>query len=280
MRVFRNTNLNFGLINIPVEVYGTKKTSEVKFEVCSHDGMPLKRVYVRPDTREEVDGNNWRLYNGAVIDKTTIDAIKGEAKREGGEDLRQFNIEEFIPLAKVPFFRVTNWYYIAPAKGNAPSVARAYKALVAGMEQDGTAAVCKWVSTQRQDMMVIYPVNGVLNAVAVVMEDDVVEPDEETRERCAAKDVPVSDQEIAMARQLMDALLDPEAKALSTMSDTAVPALREMADAAAAGVTIEPMTVTTTSPTVVPDLMSALQASLDEIDAAKKKPAKRKKAAR
>lgn len=266
MRAYRNTNLSFGLVNVPVCIYNTTKTSDVKFEVCDAKGVKLKRGYYAPTDSEDgatiiPEDETERMFDGAVIARSALDAIKQEAKIEEGMDLRALNIESFIPLNTVPFNRVHGWYYVGIKPNSGGNAKRAYATMVKAMEHEGVAAVCKWVATARQTLMVIYPQDGMLMAVTLTFAADVIKPDDDLLDQ--TKDVEVNDGEFNIATQLIGAMYDHEGEFIDAAEDTAIPKLRELAEAASKGMTVAASEIPSQSD-VVPDLMKALQASLAE----------------
>lgn len=264
MRSYRNTHLSFGLVNIPVCLYNTTKTSDVKFEVCDKEGVKLKRGYYAPvevDGSVEIipDSETERAFEGVVIDRDALNAIKQEAKLENGMDLRALNIESFIPLNTVPFNRVHGWYYVGVKPDSGTNAKRGYATMVKAMEHEGVAAVCKWVATTRQTLMVVYPQDGMLMAVILNFAADVVAPDDDLLNQ--TKDVEVNEGEFNIASQLIGAMYDHEGEYIQTAEDTAVPKLRELAEAASAGRDFAPSEIPSQSE-MVPDLMKTLRASL------------------
>ena len=91
-----------------------------------------------------------------------------------GAMLKKLNINSFIPLDKVPFNRVTGWYYV----GNDPKNGdiEAFATIVQAMDQKKLAAVTKWVPRTRQEMLVLYVQDGMMFAVSVAFAASVQEP--------------------------------------------------------------------------------------------------------
>lgn len=259
MRATASTSINFGVINVPVQLFKATKSNDVRFNMCAPDGSPVEQVYRKKGTEEIVGTAKdcGKAIDGFQIDPDVVKAIDSECKLEDGKDLKKLNISSFIPLDKVPFNRVTNWYYVGndPKNGNPEALATIVKA----MEQKNLAAVTKWVPKTRQEMLVLFVQDGLLYAVAVSFAADIQEAPATVTDVAKFK---AEDEVVEAASAFIDMKVDESAADLDTMQDGAVAKRMELVEAVKQGEAIEVTTVVE-EPTAGEDLMAKLKASID-----------------
>lgn len=273
MRAYRNTTLSFGLVTANVSVYTNKKEHDVKFSLCTADGEAVEQVYrtSKGDIVGPAGALTHRMLPGQTraIPKEDIDAITAQSKLgEDGRDYTSLTIESFIPVNRIPLDRIDGSYLVGPMvnpkKGGGPQNTKNFATICAAMERKGLAAVCKWVPASRQKMLVMYPENGVLKALCVTFEADMVTPTPEH----TAQGVEVSEQEVAMAESLIEMISDQQASCLSTLADESVPKRMALVEKYLDAGTVEKIdAIMEGAPQQAPadDLMAKLKASLDSM---------------
>lgn len=260
MRATASTTINFGLVNVPVQLFKATKGSDVSFNMCAPDGSPVEQVYRKKGTDEIVGTAKdcGKSIDGFQIDKETVKAIEEESKTEDGKNLKKLNISTFIPLSSVPFNRVTNWYYVGnnPKEGDPEALATIVKA----MDEKNLAAVTKWVPRTRQEMLVLYVQDGLMYAVGVSFAADIQEPPATVADVAKVK----PNQELVdMAITFIDQHVDESAKDIEEMSDGAIAKRMALVEAVKNGEAIE-VTPVIEEPTSGEDLMAKLKASIEE----------------
>ena len=89
MRATASTSINFGVINVPVQLFKATKSNDVRFNMCAPDGSPVEQVYRKKDTEEIVGTAKdcGKAIDGFQIDADVVKAIDAECKLEDGKDL-------------------------------------------------------------------------------------------------------------------------------------------------------------------------------------------------
>lgn len=272
MRAYRKSILSFGLVNAPVCIYNATRKADVSFSLCDKDGNKVEQVYRTSSgkilSRDECE----RAYEGVKISSEAITAINEACAVDAqGNDLKKsLTIDSFIPLDKVPMHRVTGWYYVG-ADPKAP--VGPYAVIIEAMAQQGVAAVCKWVPNSRQQMLILYPREGVLHGVTVAMHHEIVADDETLH---VHDKVSVDSALVEQAGKLIGAYFDPEASVINSFEDEALSRRQQLISDALSGKEIS--TPTPAPANTAGDMMDALKASLDQAIAERPKPKSRKRA--
>lgn len=264
MKSVQNTALCLGLLTAPIKIYAAASDdAEIHFSSCGPQGEEVSRVYVKKgsDPVEVIKHDSLgKSYEGRMISKTVLANVEEACLTdEDGNDLKQINIESFVPLKDVPMDRAKGLYYIGPnlKAGSAKSL----ETLKAAMKKKKVAAVAKVVLRSRQKLFVLFVKDDILYAVALSFHATI-----NLREDSAliAADVEVKKAEVDMACQLIDVNME-NVEIIDQVEDTFVARKRELVEASLDGKEVE---VTEKTPNASDGLLDALQAS---VDAASKK---------
>jgi DNA end-binding protein Ku len=134
--------------------------------------------------------------------------------------------------------------------------------LLEAMEETGKVAIAKVVIRQKEQLVAIRAAGDVLNMSTMLFADEVVDPDT-IDDIPRDGDVTTSDRELDIAKQLVDSLAGPfEPEKYRDTYREEVLALIER-KAAGEEIAVQPAREEEAAP--VPDLMSALKASLDAV---------------
>lgn len=248
MKSIQNTTLSCGLLNTPVKIFAASGTEpEIKFNQCGPQGEALERLDViaeEPDDRIYTADKDRRMvrvvtsdkiqksYEGRVIPNSDLEKIQEESlKGEDGSDLKQINIEKFIPLKDVPMERATKLYYIGP---NTKFSTKSFQTFIEGLKKKKAAAIAKVVIRSRQVIMALYVKNGILHAS--VLNFAATMNNREDSE--LTTDVDVVKAEVAMMGNLIDSLMG-EASDIDDIKDTYVEGKRRLIEKVIEG---EPIT--------------------------------------
>lgn len=261
MRAFRNTVVTLGLVNAPAKVFPATCSDDVKLNMCDDAGNPVEQVYRAKgtDTIVGTKADCKKMFKGHMIATEALEAIDEQCKVDDeGNSLKHLAIKKFIPLDKVPFNRVTNWYIIG-ADPKTPSAA--FATIVAAMEASNVAGVCKWMPTSREQQLVLYVKDGILHAVAVAFEADVVELDENATRH---QNVAINGDHLTMAKQLIESAFDSEGEIVNTLKDEAVAKRRDLVDMVVAGGEAPSLARPDAAPAPAADLMDVLARSIEQ----------------
>ncbi len=193
-----NGTIAFGLVNVPVKVYSATESKSVHFhQVHLADGARIEHRRVCPkhgevDKDEIVKGFEFR--QGSFVELT-----KEEVAAAAGERSKLIDVEHFVDGEEIDpaFFDKT--YYLGAGDDGEDS----YRLLRAALEKSGKVAIGRWVFHDRERLVAVRPLDGILGLHTMNFHDEVVEPDD--------LDLPSpqknpSEREIQMAGKLVNSL--------------------------------------------------------------------------
>jgi Ku protein len=197
-----------------------------------------------------------RREDGSFVDLT--DGLEQITERTRLEEMR---VADFIRVEEVRRERVTGSYYLAPDGPGAPKVVRL---LFEAMRHTRRVAVVKWTKRSRQSLGVIVPDPSTKSLMVVEMcwAEDVREVPEKVLAPAQAE---VSAEEIAVAVQLVQAMVSTRARSLDVQTDDARALRRELIARAEAGEHFEVAPRPEAPPEA--DVVEMLRASLEDPEA-------------
>lgn len=264
-------SISFGLVNIPVKLHTATENKDIKLRQLHKEcHAPINYQKVCSGCSEEVKSEDIvKAYEYAknkfvILDDEELERLKKENEDKAVEIIDFVKLEEIDPI----FFERS--YFMAPDSGGA----KAYSLLRKALMESGKIGVAKIMIRSKEQLAVVRVYNETLLMETIHFPDEVRN----------FKDVPnIPEEQVVVKKELDTALMlvdqltttfDPE-----KYTDDYRTALMELIEEKKSG----KFTVTTTekqptAPSNVTDLMSALQASLDQTK--KKKPAPRKRTAK
>jgi DNA end-binding protein Ku len=261
--------ISFGLVNVPIKLYSAVSKKTVRFHQLHGDtGTRIQQRRVDPSTGEEVAYDD--IVKGYEIGKDRYVVITpDELDSLDPEKTRTIEIEDFVEESEIDPIYYDHPYYLAPATG----AEKPYRLLLDAMAQAGRVAIARVVIRNKEQLVAIRPAGDVLTMSTMNFADEVVSPDsideiasEEDGKAKATK------RELDMAEQLIDSLtsdFDPD-----KYHDTYRERVLDLIERKAAGEEIA-VAPEAPEPAPVPDLMAALEASLQEAKG-NERPSKRK----
>jgi DNA end-binding protein Ku len=271
--------ISFGLVNVPVKLYSAVSKKTVRFhQLHGETGTRIQQRRVDPSTGEEVPYED--IVKGYEIGKDRYVVVTpDELESLDPEKTRTIEIEDFVDESEIDPIYYDHPYYLAPATG----AEKAYRLLLDAMAQAGRVAIARVVIRNKEQLVAIRPSGDVLTMSTMNFADEVVPP--ETIDEIAAEEdgqkAKATKRELDMAEQLIDSLtsdFDP-----TKYHDTYRERVLDLIERKAAGEEIA-VAPEVPEPAAVPDLMAALEASLQdakgkERTGKRKAPAKRGKKA-
>ena len=251
--------ISFGLVTVPVKLYSAVNRKTVRFnQLHESTGARIQMQRVDPTTGEEVPYDE--IVKGYEIGPDRYVTITNEELEAlDPKKTRTIEIEEFVDLSEIDPIFYDHPYYLAPGPGGA----KPYRLLLQAMAGTGKVAIARVVIRSKENLVAVRPMdNDVLGMTTMIFPDEVVDP--HTLDDIPDPDeVEVTDRELAIAKQLVDSLagtFEPE-----KFHDTYREEVLAVIDRKAAGeeIALQPPSEDVTAP--VPDLMSALKASLDAV---------------
>jgi DNA end-binding protein Ku len=193
-------SISFGLIHIPVALYGVTTNKRIAFhQLHDADGVRIKQKRICPADGQEVPYEHivrgYEIEPGqyVVIEPEELEAIDPERSQA-------IELEKFIDANEIdPLYHESN-YYVAPAKGaDAP-----YALLRDAMVAEGRAAVARLVIRAKEHLVALWPRDSVLIVSTLHFADEITDAD-----ALIGGDPPPKSRratELKAARQLVSAL--------------------------------------------------------------------------
>jgi DNA end-binding protein Ku len=254
--------ITFGLISIPVRLHSAVQEKSLKFHLL-HDEDHGRVKYQRVCSKcgKEVTWDD--LVRGYEVSKDTyVTFTDEELQSVDVESIRAIDVVSFVPLESIDPIYFNKTYYVAPE----PSGLKAYRLLAGALEAEQQVGIAKVALRDKEHLATIRLKEDVFVLETMHWPDEIREPAFEELD----KKVDVRDQEVKMARQLVQQLSD-EFKP-DEFQDEYRAALEALVEQKVEGqeISVAPAPEEE-EPTKVVDLMEALKASVE--DAKKKRPA-------
>jgi DNA end-binding protein Ku len=278
MRSIWKGTISFGLVNIPIALGVATQRSDPKFRTLdAESGQPIRQQMVssaRDDAvverTETVKGYEVGKGQFVVVTDEELDSVAVERRRT-------IDIVSFIDIEEVDPVYYDRTYYVAPQE----AASKPYTLLLEALKETGKAAVGKIVLSSKEHLVLLRPSGDALAVELLFYPEDVrLSTQEEIEE--IVHDTKVAKAELDMAKQLVESLsrsFDPSEFENEHKRD-----LMALIEKKLAGEEIQ-VAPEPEQREPVPDLMAALQASLDQAKDTKRKggakpaAAKKKKAA-
>ena len=263
--------ISFGLVTVPVRMYSAVSRKTVRFNQLNRQtGARVAQKRVDAGTGEEVayedivKGYEIAPDQYVVVDPDELDALD-PAKT------KTIDIEDFVEQSEIDPIFYDHPYYLAPGPGGA----KPYRLLLDAMRETGRVAIARVVIRSKENLVALRPAGDVMELATMLFADEVTDPGR-LDDLPDPDDVKTTAKELAIAKQLVESLSGPfdPAKYRDTYRDEVL----ALVERKAAGEEIAVSPVREAEPSAVPDLMSALQASLDSVrskSGPKKAPAKK-----
>ena len=257
-------SISFGLVNIPIRLYPAVSKKGVSFnQIDSRTGARVKMQRVSAVDGSEVPyekivkGYELSPDHYVLIEPAELDALEPESTRT-------IEIEEFIDLVDIDPVYFDTPYLVAPVK----AAEKPYALLAKAMEEQGKVAIARFVMRTKQYLGALRPKDGMLVLSTMVYADELAAPDD-IKELQDVAGVDVSERELRMAGQLIESLsteFEP-----TRFRDEHRDRVLELIEQKAAGEEIVLEAPAPTDSGKVVDLMAALEASVAEARAARKR---------
>jgi len=240
--------LQFGLMNVPIKMYAaTEDRAGLSFNMLCKDCLTRIQTKTHCPTHgeiprsETVRGYEWTKGSYVVMTEADFDSVPLPSKNT-------VSISAFIPADVTPLAR--GYYYLGPEEVGA----KAYTLLNRAMQERQVQAIARICIRERESLCLVSPHGDGFILTTLLWPDEIRDPREVWPEP-----KPVSDAEMGMALQLVDAMagaFEPD-----TYKDEYREALVSIIEAKIDGTAPAPMEVPKAAP--VPDLMAALAASVE-----------------
>ena len=265
LRPLRNATISFGLVNIPVRFYTATRSEDIGFNLLHGScGSRVNRKWWCPH-HEEMIGMDEMVRGYPIAKNRYVTFSDEEIEALESDDNRALEITEFVDLDQIDPVFFEKAYYLGPAPGGG----KTYKLLSQAMKKQNKVAVARWVSGNREHLVVLRPYEEGLILHTMYYADEV-------RDFSAidAEDSELRDKEIALAEMLIGELSVDQFDPLA-YKDEYRERLMDRIRAKSEGETIISQAPSDEKAAEVVDIMEALRRSLESGPARKRAPAKR-----
>jgi len=252
--------ISFGLVSVPVRLYSAVNRKSVRFnQLSAKTGARIQQKRVDPTTGDEVAYED--IVKGYEIAPDRYVVIEpGELEALDPTKTRTIDIEDFVEASEIDPIFYDHPYYLAPGAGGA----KPYRLLLEAMRETDKVGIARVVIRSKENLVAIRPAGDVLEMSTMLFADEVIDPDR-LDDLPDPDDVKTTAKELQIAKQLVDSLAGPFEP--GKYHDTYREEVMSLIERKAAGEEIAVQPAAAEEPTEVPDLMSALQASLDAVKA-------------
>ena len=257
-RTLWSGSLSFGLVNVPVQLVSAARDLDFHFHQL-HEKDKARIEQRRFCSEEDVEvgweevARSFELDNGKQVVVSDEELASVEPRKT-----RTIDIEAFVDLADVDPIYFDHPYFLVPA-GESEGTLRAYRLLVEAMAEEDRAALGRFVMRTKEYLVAVRVRDGALSLTTMLFHDEVrpTKPVPTGGKKPAKKQV---DQAVALIEALSTDW-DPE-----RYTDCYRERLAKVIERKRKGGTIE-APKPETQPKPVPDLMDALQRTLERVRA-------------
>jgi DNA end-binding protein Ku len=248
--------ISFGLVTVPVKLYSAVQSRQVRFhQLHASDQVRIEQKRICPVEGQEVSYDE--IVKGFEIAPDRYVVIEpDELSALAPKSTRTIDIQDFVELSEIDPIFYDHAYYLVPGEGGE----KAYRLLLEAMSQAGKVAVARVVLRSKEHLVAIRPIGNVLGMTTMNFADEIVSVDH--LEELPEQDVELTSRERDIAQQLVQSLSVPFDA--SKYHDTYRQAVLDLIERKAEGKEIAQQPQPAPALTA-PDLMSALQASLDQV---------------
>ena len=250
-------SLSFGLVNVPVAMFSGVRDQDLHFrQLHAKDHTPVETHRYCAEEDEEVPYDE--IANGYELDGEMVILTDAELAAAAPHRSRTIDIEAFVDLEDVDPMYFDHPYVLMPS-GEAEGIQRAYRLLVEVMGSTERAALGRVVMRTKEYLALIRARDERLVLTTLLWHDEVRPTDPVPSP--TKKDKPAK-KEVDAAVELIESFScdwDP-----SRYEDSFQKRLRKIVKAKGKGQEIEIPDDEGDQPSPVPDLMAALEQSLEE----------------
>lgn len=253
MRAIWKGSISFGLVNIPVNLYSGSKEREIKF-VLLHNKDHSEIRYAKICKAEEKEIDYKDIVKGFETESGKYVVLTDEDFKEANiEKSKTIEIVGFTDEKEIDIVYYEKPYYLEPGKG----AGKAYVLLIEALKKSKKVAIAKYVLKNHERYGIIKPYENALILDQIRFQSELIELDAlklPAKEKITAK-------EMGMALQLVQHLAEKFSP--QNYKDTYVEDLKEIIRQKEKTGKVKAIG-TERKPSKVHDIMSLLQASLEE----------------
>jgi DNA end-binding protein Ku len=167
-----NGSLSFGLVNVPVRLASAARDLDLHFrQLHKKDGAPIEqRRFCSQDDAEvqwEEVGRGFELDGGKQVMLTDEELASVQP-----EKTRTIEVQAFVDLDEVDPIYFDNAWFLVPSS-DSQGTRRAYRLLVEVMESTGRVALGRFVMRTKEYLVLVRPREGLLSLTTMRFHDEV-----------------------------------------------------------------------------------------------------------
>lgn len=252
-------SLSFGLVNVPVRLVTAARDQDLHFQqLHKKDNAPIEMQRWCSKEKSAVDweeiAHSYELKKGKVVVVTDEELAAAEPRKT-----RTIDIEQFVDLADVDPIYFDHPYYLEPAAEN-EGATRAYQLLVSAMGDSERAALGRFVMRTKEYLALIRVREGALALITMRFGDEVRSP--KKVDTASAKKRKPTRSQLEQAVALIESMSVPWEP--EKYKDRYRARLRDIVGRKRKGETVKAPQAEK-QPGAAPDLMAALERTLEEI---------------
>jgi DNA end-binding protein Ku len=245
-------SISFGLVNVPVRMYAAISEQDLHFHMIhAKDESPIGyQKMCKKEDRPVPDDEIVRAYELDDGSMVVLDEQDFEAAKADG--YHAITVLDFVAYDEIDPIYFERTFYLGPQDEGA--AAHVYTLLVKAIEEAGLAGICSYILHNREQLGCLRVRDGVLVLEKMYFADEIRDP----KTARAAKRPKLKPGELKMARELIDSMTTGFKP--GNYEDSYRASLLKVIRRKSKGKTITPPEPEEREE--LPDLMSALQASL------------------
>jgi len=249
-------SLSFGLVNVPVKLMSATRDLGVHFnQLHEKDKSRIEVRRVCTQEGEEVPweevGRGYELDSGEIVMLTDEELDAADPKKT-----RTIDIEAFVDLEEIDPIFYDHPYYLVPDSNEA--AVRAYHLLRTVMERSGQVAIARFVLRTKEYLVAVRTRGDAITLTTMLFHDEVRSPDDVGIDGVPKPKKKEVDQAVTLVKALQRDF-DP-----ANYDDEHRKRLLALVDKKRKGQEIE-IPEEPEAPKAVPDLMAALEASIQRM---------------
>ena len=192
-----NGTITFGLIAVPIKVNSAIEDKSVHFhQVHAADGSRIKQKRICSKEHKEVPykqvAKGYELRGGkyVMLEQEEIDAAAGDSSH-------LIELEEFVGAAEIDPVFYDSTYYLGAGKDGAD----AYRLLHDALRKSDRAGLGRWVFHNREYLVAVRPLDGVLALHTMRFADELVGPRRPRHPQAVPGSVQARDRDGGQARR-------------------------------------------------------------------------------
>ena len=176
-RVLWSGSLSFGLVNVPVRLASASRDLDLHFrQLHEKDGAPIEQHRYCSEEGTEVEwaevGRGYELEDGDQVVLTDAELASVQPRKT-----RTIDVEAFVDLEDVDPIYFDHPWFLVPA-GDSEGTLRAYQLLVKAMGESDRAALGRFVMRTKEYLVLVRPRDGLLSLTTLRFHDEVRPTDE------------------------------------------------------------------------------------------------------